>query len=507
MQISGPSFLEKISKQYSIYFELLSVFLLGALMITRWLERFQIWPDSANYLTAAMSFAQKGTLLVNLNWPLMNLDFNPQYLSTYPPGYALFLSFFSFFTNDPIFVAAVGQSVVLALLIFCIYQATRALEFPPFLRIATIAFFYKFEAFGEITSSLLTESLYIALTLGIFILSLRLLENPNSRRVWLFSLGLLLFASSVRWNGFSNASFFLLPLWGLWRISPRKTSLKFFFVGICACAPNLLWFIRNKLALGSTTGFYSFEGILWHKALYPFEHTASRWGIGSYWGLLVLLGFCLTPILWKSTRVNLDFRTYTQILVGIVVQFFAIYLLSLVLNITPVDDRYLSPSYTFIAILLFFAASILVKSWGSFSRRFSSLLFVLFAFAIPVMAVASMIRMNSHPFMQVKEKILWDQIKAEPFFSLATHFYSDENWNHQIFSQIPQKILWPNLYKGSQTEIDRLSKLGKNSFFVFDTESDFFRKNENIFANTKHKYRQKRAGKFIIYYLESTFPN
>jgi hypothetical protein len=139
---------------------------------------------------------------------------------------------------------------------------------------------------------------------------------------------------------------------------------------------------------------------------------------------------------WKST----PFQTYSLLLFGGLFQFFGITALSIITPFSPLEDRLLAPS---LALLLF---AFLVGLYH-FSRlvRVIPYTAIIFLIALIVAAVSPAFvkaEMAFTPgFRFPPEQPLWQQINTYPGIKRVTHFYSDYNFNHEIYANRPQKII------------------------------------------------------------------
>jgi hypothetical protein len=64
------------------------------------------------------------------------------------------------------------------------------------------------------------------------------------------------------------------------------------------------------------------------------------------------------------------------------------------------------------------------------------------------------------------ERDLWDEVHQVGPLRSSTHFYSDRDFNHQIFSGIPQRILWDATILRDPAAVRALLETGSRPFFL-----------------------------------------
>jgi hypothetical protein len=100
------------------------------------------------------------------------------------------------------------------------------------------------------------------------------------------------------------------------------------------------------------------------------------------------------------------------------------------------------------------------------------------------------------------EKPLWDEIKKRPYYQGATHFYCNENWVHQVFAGIPQKMVWPNIVAEEASTIPSMWERGNKPFFVANRGSDLHLLFQRHFEGKVPGLAQEEIGHFVVYYRE-----
>lgn len=474
-----------------------------AVILLRWFYKFMIWPDSANYLGAAINFVKHGKLFIHVNWPSGTFLPTVEPYTGYPPGFPLYLSFFVSIFNDPLVAAAIAQSIVLVTLALLIYQITVVLDFIPTIRIATLLFYIIFKSFTELQTGLLTEPLYISLTMGVFLCALHLWEKSDSK-IWVLSYILIFLSGTVRWNGFANAALLLLPIW-----KHRKSwILKLTITSLAGVLPNIIWFLRNLILHGDATRIYKIDKINWEKIPTPFTFTVTRWGFGSIWILLAILAVALSPLYIKKLREKINLNHFSFISLEVFVQFLGIYILTLLVDVNPIDDRYLAPSYTYFVFLLFFSISTIIRSYKQL-KFLIVVPWIFFIISLPAVVYAVKKRPITWigSFTMPAEKKLWDELKKKDYYARASHFYTDENYVHQLFVEKPQRIvfpsriIWTDPLEMQRKKITSFWSLGTKPIFVVAPNTqllDYFENKGGLTPDVKKEFVQG----FWIFYKE-----
>lgn len=462
-------------------------------LVRRWFVIFMIWPDSSIYLTAAMNFVRHGTLFIYTNYPSASLLPQTEVYADYPPGFPLYLSFFYFFVRDAIAAAVGAQAVALGGFLLAIYFSARALRLSLPWLVAALYYFLYFVSFRIIFASLLTEALYIALSLAVFLCSLALLENPRRKWLWAGAYGALFLSACIRWNGIANGIFLLFPIFAQARaVGWGWTGLRLLGAGLAAASPNPIWFFRNSFYLNKGTAMHDVSHIPkinWEKLGVPFENMALRFGFGHFWIFLLVLAFALSPYFFRRARIQVS--AYWMLVAGMLTQFLVIYLLTLVFTVTNLDDRYLSPAYTFFGLLLIYAAGAYLRDWALWNRWAPALalagavLLPILEFSLPSKASGWHVHLN-----RPAEHLLWREISSWPEVVKATHYYTGDNFLHQLFAEKPHRML-----SGTKpADAETIRATGPNFFFIASPSTGADEFINRYFAGLR---RREVAGFFV----------
>ena len=127
----------------------------------------------------------------------------------------------------------------------------------------------------------------------------------------------------------------------------------------------LIWYIRNEITYGYFTSSHKiFQQFNSSNILRPFKWTLFLLGnnkLANVWAILLLL-VGLSP-LWfnyrKKITNNIDFKIWQVLFIGVIVNFFGIYLLSLVSSFDYLESRLLAPVYILCFFLFFMSIKIL----------------------------------------------------------------------------------------------------------------------------------------------------
>lgn len=490
----------RLPKRWALLLEKFSFLLLVAFFVQRLLYRFHLWHDSDNYITAANNFVKHGTLFIYSNWPSWNMLPATELYADFPPGYPLYLSIFIFFIKDLMLALAVAQSVALVAMYLAIYRVTVLLEISPLLRLTLLFFVSIFQPHRDPLQGLLTEPLYLALSIAALSCALDILKNGESTKKWFVACFFVFCASAVRWNGFACAATLLIPLF--------KYRKNFFYKAAAILAtgvlPISLWFLRNYLWMGRFSTFYQKPRFLWDRLDTPFIASVHWWGYGSALFALAVLVFSLSPFFWKKLRERSNRMAYLTVVFGWITQFLIIYGLSLITaGMTPVDDRYLMPTYFLFTIALFYAAHLFLQTYRL--EKFSALAALLCALAFTPKVIH---HVKEHKLEGIgswtlpPEKSMWEKIKTKEYFKNATHFYTDVNPIHQIFAQIPQRILRDGTPEAKPEQIRQYFSTYKNSFFVFTNGAPLLEIFEREVAPKISRLQKDSHDGYTIYFKE-----
>lgn len=442
------------------------ILLIGLCIYTifNWLNQLYLLPDSTNYITSSINLVKTGRLFVNTNWPSLSMEpvFEPY--TDYAPGFPYFLAPFIMIFKNPILAAIIAQSIVILLFYLMIYSATKLLGFRSIFRISTLLLFTFLHTFRSINSTFLTEPLYIVLSLGIGMCVVQMIQKGFKNKFWILGFVLLALASSIKFVGISNIAWFIpilvtgflsqnekSPQWnenGEYAI--RYSKFNYFILAIAvlvfAVAPVGLWFLRNNLNYGKITESHElFEsGLQITNIMTPFNFAYENlYNIRLFpqWQLILLLFIILlTPFYVSSKRKRLIHLTLIS---AVLFQFLGVWVPSLVAYFNTIDDRLLSPSIAMGLLAIVYGLNCLSDHFQTKKTRYIVMslpfLFLILSNHISVIKIEEVrSTIPNYP----GEMYLWQNIRRLDKISTSSHFYTDYNFRHQIFSGIPQRILW-----------------------------------------------------------------
>ena len=187
------------------WLELALVGALSLLSIATLVTGLNLSPDSSSYITAASNFVKTGRLFIFVNTPSFSMSPVVEPYTEQPPGFPLYLALFIAAFKDPIISALIAQSLAIVFYYGAIYFMTVELRLALLLRIQTLILAGALETLRLLQSNIMSEILFLALSLTAGILSLRILRGARNRfdsHLLILSLAL---ASSLRFVGLANA--------------------------------------------------------------------------------------------------------------------------------------------------------------------------------------------------------------------------------------------------------------------------------------------------------------
>ncbi|MCA9448476.1 MAG: hypothetical protein KC931_15245 [Candidatus Omnitrophica bacterium] len=440
--------------------------ILGLLMVSLWLNRFGLLPDSTFYLSAATNLLERGKFVVYTNFP--SFDFEPvmEIYSEYPPGFPLYLAPFVFLLGDPLLAAATAQAVAILGIFVIAVPLFRTLEFDPVLRLCGYFFLGFFISFREIFGTLYSEPLFLLVTLGTLLYAVRaLLDGGSGKWNWILGGALLAVGTSVKFIGVFNLVFWIVPL----SVVRTRRWTKTVTMPLAAGLPAGIWLVRNYLLFQKATRSHLED---WSQdprnILDPFRRAyaliaCDRVLLAVLLGLIVLLPIGL--FLFRKSR-GLHVAPHFTLLLGSVTHLLGIAILSTVFRMDFLDHRLLSPSYLLIGISLLSGVSLLVRFRPPHTRTLWALplLYLAFnpAFRTPVP------QFNLDHFERPPEQALWEDLGDRQGLGESSHFYTSINFLHQIFCDRPHKIVWNENYVDTAEKTGWLLHYGSHPFFVLN---------------------------------------
>lgn len=469
-----------------------------AFFVQRLLYRFIFWNDSTSYVGAAENLVKHGTLFVYLNWPSWTMQPGTELFADFAPGYPLYLAFFIFLFKDLMLSVAIAQSVALAAMFLAVYRVTALLGMQPLLRLAALCFLGAFQPHRDSLQSLLTEPLFLALCFGVLMSALEILQRGESTRRWAVACLFVFLASGVRWNGFASVALLALPLWK-YRAHFWTKAAAILASGVL---PISLWFLRNKIQLDQVSTFYTKPQLFLDRLATPFVASVKWWGSGSVLVALGVLAFSFGPLAVSQIRRNRDLTPYLTVVLGWIAHFLIIYALSLVTGgMTPVDDRYLMPTYFLFAVALFYSLNSLLETYRLEKLSVAAVAALAILFLPKAVTLLKAQKLEWIGAWTIPpEREMWAELKTRDFFQSATHFYTDTRPIHQMFAGIPQRIVRDSVINDTPDEISSLWNIPNSPFFVISKGSRLHELFETKIEKEVPGLKKEARDGYVIYH-------
>jgi hypothetical protein len=168
-------------------------------------------PDSTTYITASANLLRTGRLFYFVNAASWSMEPEVEPYTEQPPGFVYYLAPFVAIFGEPMLAALVAQSVVIVLFYVALFLIVRRLGLVLALRISAYFLFAFLAPFVGVRSFLWSETLFIAVSIGIGWIAIRLLHDDWRRSDWLWLLVLLAASSAIRLVGVANIAW-ILPI-------------------------------------------------------------------------------------------------------------------------------------------------------------------------------------------------------------------------------------------------------------------------------------------------------
>ena len=236
-----------------------------AFSITHFLSQLGITPDSSGYITAAQNFIRTGHMFAYANSPSWSLEPAIEPYTEQPSGFPLFLVPFLLIFRQPILAAVVAQALAILILYSAVYALTQDLEVGPFFQIVCALAFTIFRPMQYVYIYVISETLFIALSLWSIYFLVASQFSQRSRLNWITA---LLFAAAASLTRTVGALMLGVFIWVAWRREKSRwisiTLSVLFVVG-----PVIAWSLRNQLLYGSPSMTHEvLDHIAWEK-LFP----------------------------------------------------------------------------------------------------------------------------------------------------------------------------------------------------------------------------------------------
>ncbi|MBN8571415.1 MAG: hypothetical protein J0M18_17465 [Ignavibacteria bacterium] len=418
------------------------LFAIGSFIsIVHWLNHFSLSPDSTNYITASENLVKHGSLFVYSNWPSKSFEPRTEPYTEYMPGLPIFTSVFFLFTDNPDTVMLVMNSVCIVLVYFIVLIILYELKLIDYLKIKFLLFLVFFEPFRFIFSHFWTETFFIFWSLLSVYFAVKLLKEDN-KKYWMLGCIAVSLSAFIKMYGVFNCAFFLMPF-VLHRKSFAKLALFVFASGVFV----IIWYLRNEIIYGYFTSSHKiFQQFNTSNILRPFKWTLFLLGntkLANVWAIVILV-VGLSP-LWfdyrKKITNNIDYKIWQVLFIGVIVNFFAIYFLSLVSSFDYLESRLLAPVY----ILCFFVFFMSIKILYEFIHpRVIQVKYLILALPIILFTVNPAFVKEIETNINIHyawEHDLWNEINQKGVVENFSHYITEFNYIHQIYGNKPQRII------------------------------------------------------------------
>lgn len=474
------------------------IILCAAILISiyTWLKSVDFTPDSTNYIVAGKNLLYFHEFFVYSNWPSYSLDLIREPYRDFPPGFAILFAGFLFLLQKNLYLAiTVSQTIYVILFYLSFAYFFTVLNIQKSLRILFWIIIPLFPPFIGIFQFYLSEALFIAisLTIGALCLSPSFEWRLSSWRFWLV-LALICISSSVRFTGVLNSLWLLVPL--VLTNIPTKAKVPFSLLVIIAgiAAPSL-WFARNQLYYGVTTKSHAIGSIfLPDHLLTPFQYLFyTPLGVfGSFLAASLLIGLILCikklPRYIASGKRGLEsnaavIRLKTLVLV-LLINFLFLVTVSLFAHINQLDGRLLSPTFAIALILIAFTLSHFLVVNRTYFWITAPLFIALILINLNTQLAPQLLKRRTF-LPSITEKSL-EQIFLNPAFAKSSGFYTEYNFNYQLYSTLPHRMLWDIDPITTPENIQSLFNKGNQVFFIFKEGSQYestFKKHSDALPN------------------------
>lgn len=480
--------------KYLIYI----LFALGSyISVTHWLNNFNISPDSANYITASENLVKHSSLFVYSNWPSHSFEPQAEPYTEYMPGLPVITSIGFLFTSNPDTVMLIMNSLFIVLLYFMVYLLLTELQFNNYLKIIFLLFLTFFEPFRMIFSTFWTETLFILFSLLSAFFSVKLLK-ADDKKYWLLGCCAVAFSAFIKMYGVFNCAFFIVPF----ILHKKKVTHLVSFVFCCSLFV-IAWYIRNEITYGYFTYSHKmFEQFNKSNVLRPFKWTLYLLGnntIANLYGIALVLIASTPAILYirKKIVMDFDFKIWMVLICGCVINFSAIYILSLVSKFDYLESRLLSPVYILCFLIFFISIKILGKRKYFPKAGYALPTLTLFFFMVNPAFTKSVyigIKINFPA-----EHNLWDEIRQKGIAKNSSHYITDFNFIHEIYGGMAQRIIVQDFMFLNIGFLSDITNKGMAPFVVLRNNELPYFYFEKIYRTLNYKKAGLQDKNFTVY--------
>ena len=185
---------------------------------------------------------------------------------------------------------------------------------------------------------------------------------------------------------------------------------------------------------------------------------------------------------------NLSLVGYKTLILVLVSNFLFIVTVTLFAQINALDSRLLSPSFSIALVLMAFTLSNFLNTRKTYFWV-SLLLFIALIFINLNTKLAPQLISRRAFLPSIPEKAL-EQIFHNPEFANSSGFYTEYNFNYQLYANLPHRMLWDVNSIASPDKIEGLFAKCNDVYFVFKKSSDhaiIFMKNSSILPGVCNK--------------------
>jgi hypothetical protein len=220
--------------------------------------------------------------------------------------------------------------------------------------------------------------------------------------------------------------------------------------------------------------------------LAPFDYLFyTPYGImGSFLAAVFFIGLVLCikkfPLYLRLEQISIEQRnssltTYKTLVVLLIVNFLFLLIVSLFAHINALDGRLLSPSFSIALVLMAFILSHLCNV----NKRFFWITLFLFLSLVLInnnMKLSPELIKKRSLLSSIKEKAL-EEIFYHPHFAQSSGFFTEYNFNYQLYANLPHRMLWDTKEIATPDRIQALFNKGNQVFFIFKEGS----KHDSVF--------------------------
>jgi len=438
-----------------------------------------------------------GSLFVYANWPSGAFEPISEPYTEYMPGLPVITSVVLLLVKNPDY-AMLTMNLFSIVLMYCIsLLIVIELKFNDYLKIIFLFFITFFEPFRHIYSYYWTETHFIFFTLLSVYFALKLLKE-DKKQYWIWGCIAVALSSFIKIYGVLNCAFFIIPF-----TIHKKSFSKFILFALTSSILVILWYLRNEIMYGYFTQSHKlFQVNRFDLIFTPFVHTLYLLGndkLANVWMILILALTFSPLIIYLKNKENgkIDFRIWSLLSIGTVISFSVLYILSLISSFDYLRSRLLAPVYILCFLIFLLSIKILFEYYSQNKIKYAIAIFPLMIF-IHSNGFEKTIELNLN-FKAPIEHELWNELNGKDFVNNASHYITDDNYNHQIYGKLPQRIVKDSLKFSEVDFMQELISKGRTPFIVLrNNESPYFYF-EQIYTQFNFKKAVLQDKDFTVY--------